>query len=430
MNDSLTKLLKNIEPKISNIQNDRIELKSLKYVYETMTEIIELGEKSYLDILDYYDQDFIIKAIKIGNFEIEDSINKYKSSRYLLKNRNQSLQELPQYKQAVNFMDSLFKYLCKLYQDIKLDFGNKEDDIKVQELLNKYYILLQKKKILIEDIDEFLIFLNLCELDSEDKLNILIFVTSCNIKNYMMKNEIMISDEISLNVVEKILSKNQKLIESNYVFDDFYETEILTLLKNYDKDILSKKKKYVVNKIQNLYSEKKYEKIFQYYLEYDRIVTYQKEFLKQKINFNDKIFKKLIFLNKDGKSLVKKYLENCDVKYRSCIFKNLLDIEEEKEIVLPAFVYKGKQIYIKDEFVVKTIYTFLDDGYVLILGVLENEKIEEFIEKNLDVFNVFINDYDTLIFDEEERDSILGNIQVKDLLLTIDLNTLDIKNGG
>lgn len=430
MNDSLAKLLKNIEPKISNIQNDRIELKSLKYVYETMTELIELGEKSYLEILDYYDQDFIIKAIKIGNFEVEETIAKYKSSRYLLKNSVKELQELPQYKEAISFMESLFKYLCKLYEDVKLDFYKKEDILKVQELLNKYYLLLQKKKIFIEDIDEFLIFLDLCFIEDIDKFNILILVTNCNLKSYMTRNEIMINDEISLSDLENLIDDNRNLIQTDYSFDDIYETEILTLLKNNDENILDLKKEYVINKINNLYLEKKYEKIIPYYLEYDRIMCYQKEILKQKKKFNDKIFKKLIFLNKNGESLIKKYLENCEIKYRSCVFKNLLDIETEKNIVLPIFNYRGMQIYIKDEFVVKTIYTILDNGYVLVLGVLENETIDDFIKYNSDVLNQFINNFNTLLFDEKERDLILGNIEAKDLIMTIDLNTLDIKNGG
>ena len=121
MNDSLARLLEYIEPKISNIPNDRVEVKTLKDVYETIKEIVELGDNSYLNILDFYDQDFIIKTIKIGPDNIKNTIDNYESSKYLLKSPNQDLKELPQYKQAILYMETLFKYLYNLYKEISLE---------------------------------------------------------------------------------------------------------------------------------------------------------------------------------------------------------------------------------------------------------------------------------------------------------------------
>ena len=67
MNDSLKKLLTYIEPKILNIQDKRVEILSLGDSYKTLKEIVDLGQNSYRDILEFYDQDFIIRCIKISN---------------------------------------------------------------------------------------------------------------------------------------------------------------------------------------------------------------------------------------------------------------------------------------------------------------------------------------------------------------------------
>ena len=67
MNDSLKKLLTYIEPKILNIQDKRVEILSLGDSYKTLKEIVDLGQNSYRDILEFYDQDFIIRFIKISN---------------------------------------------------------------------------------------------------------------------------------------------------------------------------------------------------------------------------------------------------------------------------------------------------------------------------------------------------------------------------
>ena len=73
MNDSLAKLLAYIEPIILNIHDNRIEVKALKSVYDSIKELIELGKNSYLDILEYYDQDFIVKAIKIKSSNVKNN---------------------------------------------------------------------------------------------------------------------------------------------------------------------------------------------------------------------------------------------------------------------------------------------------------------------------------------------------------------------
>ena len=182
VNDSLHKLLEYLEPKIENIQENRFEIKSLGNVYETIKEIVELGRKTPFEILDYYDQDFIIKAIKISNHDIERRVERYKTSRYLLINKNQNIRELPQYKEALNYLESLFEYLSSLYLEIELDYETKKNKLKTQELLNKYYLLLKRNNIFIKETEEFIKFLDLCEISYDDKLNILMCFFSVHIQ--------------------------------------------------------------------------------------------------------------------------------------------------------------------------------------------------------------------------------------------------------
>ena len=117
----------------------------------------------------------------------------------------------------------------------------------------------------------------------------------------------------------------------------------------------------------------------------------------------------------------------CSTKYKSCIYKNLLDIETNNELVLPDYKYKDYYFYLKKEFIVKTIYMFLDNGNVLIIGVIDkNADLEkylednfEYIKKTLKLVSKYVNNL--------ERDIFLKNIKVEDLVLTIDLDTLDME---
>ena len=426
MNDSLTKLLAYIEPIILNIQDNRMEVKALKSVYESIKELIELGQNSYLDILEYYDQDFIIKTIKIKNSNVFNNwISKYETSKYLLKNQNANLKELPQYQEAIQFMETLYTYLCNLYQEISLEYETKSANLEQQELFNKYYILFHKNNIFITDILEFLTFLNLTKISLEEKLDILIFINKCNIKNYITTDDIMLTNNIKLSDISDLLNSNQQFFQENFL--DNLNLEKFDL-KDLDENSINLRKSYLINKIKILYDSKKYEEIIDYYLHFEKLVGYELELKKQQEVFSDKVDKKLVFLMKDGKSLVRTYLETCDLKYRSCILKNLLDLEQKTELKMPCLYYLDTYFYVKDEFVVKTVYTYLENGYILILGVLNiSESLENFLDTNKELLKKAFKNINRKVFDERERDLLLQNIKAEDLIPLIDLNTLDIK---
>lgn len=426
MNDSLAKLLAYIEPIILNIHDNRIEVKALKSVYDSIKELIELGKNSYLDILEYYDQDFIVKAIKIKSSNVENNwISKYETSKYLLKNQNSNLKDLPQYKEAIQFMETLFTYLCNLYQEISLEYESKNDNLQQQELFNKYYILFRKNNIFITDIWEFLTFLDLTKISLEEKLDILIFVNKCNIKNYITTNDIILTNDIKLSDITNLLNSNQQFFQENFL--DNLNLENFDL-KDLNENSISLRKSYLINKIKTLYDNQKYEEIIDYYLQFKKLVRYELELIKQKEVFSDKVDKKLVFLMQDGKSLVRTYLETCDLKYRSCILKNLLDLEQKTDIKMPSLSYFDVYLYIKDEFVVKTVYTYLENGYILILGVLDvSESLESFLDKNKELLKKTFKNINKKVFNERERDLLLQDIKAEDLIPLIDLNTLDIK---
>ena len=421
-NNSLTELLASIKPKILNIDEHRMECISLKSVRDTMMELVELGTKSYKEILNFYDQDFILKAIKIGNSNSDMLIDKYESSKYLL--RNDNLQELPQFKESLNFMEQLEQYLYGLNEKIRLDYDTKSENLEIEELLSKYYNLLNKDNIFIRDIDEFLAFLDLNNLDVNDRLNILITVNKANIKNYVTTNDIDIGNNINLSKIFNILNKNKDLINKDY--DKFNQDIELDefLENNKDKldECLQDRKIYIVNQINELYKIKKYNDIINLYKEYEKIEKLEKEILKQKEGS-----KKLIFLFKNGKSLVRDYLDKTSTKYKSCVLKNLLDLETNTNLSLPKLYHNDYYLYVKDDFVVKTVYTYIND-YILVLGVLDKkEKLEDFVKRNEYLINEVIHNKDALVYDDTERNLILKDINKEDLVVSIDLDTLDVK---
>ena len=423
--DSLKALLNNIRPKILNIEENRLECSKLKSVHETMNELVTAGGDSYKKVLSFYDQDFILKAIKIGNSNSNQLVDKYKTAKYVLDNESIAFQELPQFKESITFMEQLYEYLYNLNKEIELEYNDKTQKLQVQELLNKYYYILRKNDMLIKDIDEFITFLNLNNLPIETKFNILFCINKRNIKNYLKTNDVKIGNDLSISNVIKLINQNRNLIGLEYDNKNL-EYDLISYLSTFDdyENALNNRKIYLINILNKLYLEKKYNNLTKYYQEFCLIKILENDFLCQK-----RSDKKLAFMFKNGESLVKKYIDNTSFKYQSCIFKNLLDLETNTNLVLPKICYNNKYIYIKDEFVVKTIYAF-DKDYILVLGVLDKgEVLEDFIKNNKYFIDNLFENIDKIDYNEnyEERNNILKNIKLSDLVVSIDLDTLDIK---
>lgn len=421
IDDSLAKLLNDIEPKIRNIEEARIELGALKDVSHTMEELIELGKESYSELINFYDQDFLFKTIKIGNSNANNLIEKYKTSKYLLKNRDPSFQELPQFKDAIIFMESLYKYLYGLYEKIKLEYETKDDNLKIQELLNKYYGLLNRDDIFITNIDEFLEFLDLNSISIEDRFNIYKFINKSNIKKYIKTNDIELKDNVSLSDINKFIKDNEDLLKEN-VLEYKSLKELLKEKEKIDVQDFDKRKIYLIHKIKKLLIEHKYIEIIDYYLEFNKLDDYKLEFVKQNVRP-----RKLLFIPHQGVSLVREYLEHTTSEYKNCVLKNLLDIEQEYGFVEPVMKYDNRYLYINNDFVVKTVYTFLENGNVLILGVIDyKETLETFLEKHENLIKEELKKIELIELNQDERDLILKNIKLEDLVLAMDLDTLDI----
>lgn len=206
--DSFIKLIDDIKPRIHNIEENRLELKSLKNVQSTMEELIVNAKESYHEIFNFYDQDFIKRAIMINNSNYQEQIKKYDSSKYLLSADNPDLTNLPQYQEALIYVDNLYKYLYGLYESINLDYNNKREDLEIQELFYKYYIIFNKDNVFVKDIDEFLSVIELSDLDGQDRINIYKNVIRSNLKYYLKENEIDINNNKPLIYDNKMLDKD------------------------------------------------------------------------------------------------------------------------------------------------------------------------------------------------------------------------------
>ena len=249
------------------------------------------------------------------------------------------------------------------------------------------------------------------------------YINKCNVKNYITTNDINIGDNITLSDIMKLINQNKDLIRKDYETNKTVLSLDEYLKNNLDnlEEALLERKIYNVNIIKNLYNTKNYRGIVTFYKEFLKIKDLLIEFKNQKQEN-----KKLIFMFKNDKSLVRDYLDKTNSKYKGCVYKNLLDLETNTTLFLPKMCYNNHYLYVKDEFLVKSVYTFIDD-YVIVLGVIDKgENLEEFVKKNEYLINDLFENFKEMNINLEERNIILKDIKLEDLILSIDLNTLDI----
>ena len=161
-------------------------------------------------------------------------------------------------------MECLFTYLIDLYHQTKLDYDNLKKELEKLEILNKYYLLFTKENFFVDDIEEFILFMQLVDIPEIDKLNLLILVSKFNVKTYTLTNDVIIAPDIYLSDIKSILQNNQEKLDNNLVNDNNLELDNKILFLESGEKSLIEKEKYLITKINNLYKQKEYNKIKNY----------------------------------------------------------------------------------------------------------------------------------------------------------------------
>ena len=106
MDDYILKLTSEIEPLIVDLPEKLEKLTVKKNELEETEKFLNFVNGNIELIEKYPDQEMIYKSFD----DIEISLSDYKAFCYLLSNNNESIQNLPQYKDAKNKMKGLIDY--------------------------------------------------------------------------------------------------------------------------------------------------------------------------------------------------------------------------------------------------------------------------------------------------------------------------------
>ena len=183
MNDYVKKLTDELEPLIADLDEKREELNSKKEYCERVSRFLAYtnGDVNLVGI--YADQELIFNNLE----KVKSTKDTYKASCYLLKSSEDSIKNLPQYKEANDYILGLINYFKNDKSELLINIQNLEKICREKEIEKKYFDIFTSTEPLVDDILEFREFLDKHVVNDEDKVNILLYTINHNVMNYKEK---------------------------------------------------------------------------------------------------------------------------------------------------------------------------------------------------------------------------------------------------
>ena len=300
MCEFLKRFLTCLEPIIIDLDSQKEELNNVKEELDNINDFLAYVSNNVKKIGKYLHQ----KLIHQNLTNMDSEVSEYEAMVYLIDTDNPSIQKLPQYQNALQYMEKVLQYFETL--DTKLSDVYKElnDKCHYKSLAKKYYDLFYTDDLYIDDYNEFVNFFLTLEMDDFDKQKVLSYVIKKNVSYYRtnLHEEIEIDREQDLRKVQEIIYTNKGLLNEEYLsFMERILKEVnlsLPLKQTVDMDVLEKininnlilaKTIYLTNKISQNYKSCSFGLVSKYIKEYDEVMVLKEKVLN--INNKDEIIK-------------------------------------------------------------------------------------------------------------------------------------------
>jgi len=300
MCEFIKRFLACLEPIIADVDSQKEELDKVKEELDKVKDFLAYVSNDLKKIGKYLEQ----KLVHQNLININSEISEYEAMIYLIDTDNPNIQKLPQYQNALQYMNNILNHFKNL--DLKLSdmYDELNDEYHYKSLAQKYYDLFQDENMYIENHNEFISFYSTIEMDEIDKQNILSYVLKKNVCYYRnsLHEEFEIDREQDLHKIQEIIHTNKVLLNDEYL--SFMERVLkqvnlsLQLRQIVDKNVLEKidinnlilaKTIYLTNKISQNYKTCSFGLVSKYIKEYDELMVLKEKVLN--INNKDEIIK-------------------------------------------------------------------------------------------------------------------------------------------
>jgi len=183
MNDYVKKLTNDLEPLIYDLDDKLMELELKKERLESVSRFLAYVDGDVNMVGIYADQDLILDSLD----KINSNKDEYRASCYLLRSEDESIKTLPQYRDANLYILGLINYFKMSKGELSSEIQELERTCREKEIDKKYYELLNERTPFIENVTEFVDFIDKHTTVDEEKINLLKYAITSNLMNYEQK---------------------------------------------------------------------------------------------------------------------------------------------------------------------------------------------------------------------------------------------------
>lgn len=288
MCDEVKILLDDFRQRYNDIDEVKEDLDSKK---ELINDFDELEETIKIDPLNIfkYSKTFIINDL-LKKMTITSK--EYEAIKYILDNDSSNIRELPQYVESMKQLNRICDFIKVYRETIYFKINSLEKEYYEKSLFKKYDHILSES-LLIEDIEEFIKYIDLDNLSISNKIQIYIWAINNNLKIYLKNDNQKVlldknQEQRDLVKINTFIHNNIYLLEKKYldilskinIYMDV-SNDIKDLIINSDKenneldinDIFTAKQVWLMKKINNYYKTCEFGKVEKYITEYESVLN-------------------------------------------------------------------------------------------------------------------------------------------------------------
>jgi len=216
MCEFLKRLLACLETLIVDLDSQREELDRVKEELNNIKDFLAYISNDVKKIGEYVNQNLVHQNL----ININSEVSEYEAMVYLIDTDNPNIQKLPQYQNALQYMEKVLRYFETLDSKLTDMYKELNDKCHYKSLAKKYHNLFQNEDVYIDDYNEFVNFFLTLEIDNLDKQKVLSYVIKKNVCYYRtnLHEEIEIDREQDLRKVQEIIYTNKGLLKDEYLF--------------------------------------------------------------------------------------------------------------------------------------------------------------------------------------------------------------------
>lgn len=166
---------------LEETENEYGKVHSELLEYDKLLDFINCDVKK----LNKYEDDRLILTA-VGN--IDSKKEDYEAACYLIESNDENVLNLPQYRNAKSYLETLINYLKVTRDKISDHASVLEKECNDMKLNKKYYEILNCDKPLVLEVDEFVDLLNKENITDYEKKEILSYIIKSNVDNYRKEN--------------------------------------------------------------------------------------------------------------------------------------------------------------------------------------------------------------------------------------------------